>query len=53
MARLIQGIKEGTIERILVYKRDRLARNLNEHLELYKLFKENIEVCFASENEIL
>ncbi|HFU4567386.1 TPA: recombinase family protein [Bacillus cereus] len=53
MARLIQDIKEGTIERILVYKRDRLARNLNEHLELYKLFKEyNIEVCFASENEI-
>ena len=36
-----------------LYKRDRLARNLNEHLELYKLFKEyNIEVCFASENEI-
>ena len=32
MARLIQDIKEGTIERILVYKRDRLARNLNEHL---------------------
>ena len=53
MARLIQDIKEETIERILVYKRDRLARNLNEHLELYKLFKEyNIEVCFASENEI-
>lgn len=39
MARLIQDIKERTIERILVYKRDRLARNLNEHLELYKLFK--------------
>ncbi|EMI3505957.1 recombinase family protein [Bacillus pretiosus] len=53
MAKLIKDIEMGIVDRILVYKRDRLARDLSEHLKLYELFKKyNIKVCFASGNEI-
>ena len=39
MAKLIKDIEMGIVDRILVYKRDRLARDLSEHLKLYELFK--------------
>jgi site-specific DNA recombinase len=52
MNELIQDIKKGKIERLLVYKRDRLARKIEEHLLLYYLFKDyNVEVIFVAENE--
>ncbi|XRG80740.1 recombinase family protein [Rossellomorea sp. GAMAL-10_SWC] len=46
-------IEKGLIEGIVVYKRDRLARNVQEHLELYQLFKtHHIKVHFTSQNEV-
>ena len=45
LQQLIAQIKQGIIENLVVYKRDRLARNLGEHLQLYELFKQhNIHV---------
>ncbi|PGZ90478.1 hypothetical protein COE53_18080 [Bacillus sp. AFS029533] len=45
-------IEQGLIEGIVVYKRDRLARNVQEHLELYELFKtHDVKVYFTSQNE--
>ncbi len=52
MKRLITDIRNGKIGTLLVYKRDRLARKVEEHLELYNLFKShNVEVHFIAENE--
>jgi len=52
MKRLISDIHKGKIDRIIVYKRDRLARKVEEHLELYQLFKKhNVQVIFIAENE--
>jgi DNA invertase Pin-like site-specific DNA recombinase len=50
---LIQQIKAKTVNQIIVYKRDRLARDVEEHLELYNIFKEyNVSVKFTADNEI-
>ncbi|MED4876614.1 recombinase family protein [Anoxybacillus geothermalis] len=52
LQRMLTDIRKGLINHILVYKRDRLARNLEEHMELYQLFKKhNIQVTFVAENE--
>lgn len=52
MKRLMTDIRNGKVRTLLVYKRDRLARKVEEHLELYKLFKtHNVEVHFIAENE--
>lgn len=53
ISKIISQIKMGLIQAIIVYKRDRLSRNLEEHLKLYRLFKEyDISVYFTSQNEI-
>lgn len=53
LQQLVAQIEQGIIENLVVYKRDRLARNLGEHLQLYELFKQhNIHVFFTSENEV-
>lgn len=50
--KLMKDIRNGKIGELLVYKRDRLARKVEEHLELYKLFKNHsVEVHFIAENE--
>jgi len=52
MKQLMTDIRNGKIGKLLVYKRDRLARKVDEHLELYKLFKQHkVEVHFIAENE--
>ncbi|OCA91310.1 hypothetical protein A8F94_05470 [Bacillus sp. FJAT-27225] len=52
MSQLMTEIRKGKIGRLIVYKRDRLARKVEEHLELYNLFKRyNVEVLFIAENE--
>ncbi|MCM3768381.1 recombinase family protein [Neobacillus niacini] len=51
-SRLLYEVKKGNIQRILVYSRCRLARNVSQYMEIYRLFKENnIEVIFAAEHE--
>lgn len=52
MNALITQIKSGNIGKILVYKRDRIARKADEYLHFYYLCKEeNVEVIFTSGNE--
>jgi site-specific DNA recombinase len=52
MNRLIQEIKKGNIKTILVYSRSRLARNVSQHMTLFRLLKEHdVEVLFAAEHE--
>jgi site-specific DNA recombinase len=52
LQRMLTDIRKGLISHILVYKRDRLARKLEEHIELYQLFKKhNVQVTFVAENE--
>ncbi|MEH7349132.1 recombinase family protein [Gottfriedia acidiceleris] len=53
ISKVLELIKYGLIDGIIVYKRDRLARNVEEHLYLYQIFRKyNIKVYFTSENEI-
>lgn len=50
---LLNEIKEDRIHTLFVYKRDRLARNSLEYLEIYSLFKEkNLNVVFTCDSEI-
>ncbi|PGA29534.1 serine recombinase [Bacillus thuringiensis] len=53
MYRLIKDIEAGIVGKVIVYKRDRLSRRLQEHMQLYQLFqKHEIEVHFSSDGEI-
>jgi site-specific DNA recombinase len=52
MKRLIGDIHQGKVGTLLVYKRDRLARKVEDHLKLYELFKKHeIQVIFIGDNE--
>jgi site-specific DNA recombinase len=53
LSRLLKNIREGKVTSLFVYKRDRLARNVTQYLEIYELFKEkNLQVHFCAANEI-
>lgn len=53
MKKLLQEIEAGVVGELIVYKRDRLARNVKEHMELYHLFeKHNVKVHFSSDGEV-
>lgn len=50
---LIDDIKRGVIKTLIVYKRDRLARNVEQHISIYKLLMEyKIQVLFTASNEL-
>ncbi|OMD06634.1 recombinase family protein [Paenibacillus odorifer] len=50
---LVRQIQAGKISTLFVYKRDRLARNVQQHLELYELLKKyKVEVVFSAGNEL-
>lgn len=52
LKRLLQDIKHGEVKTLFVYKRDRLARDVKEHLEIYDLLKrQNVSVIFTAGNE--
>ncbi|MFS0783230.1 recombinase family protein [Bacillus sp. 1P06AnD] len=52
LQRLLQDIKLGRIGRILVFKRDRLARNVEQYLTILREIKEyKVEIHFTAENE--
>ena len=52
LKRLLIEIEKGSVQNLLVYKRDRLARNAMEYLEILQLLKlKNINVLFTADNE--
>lgn len=52
MNRLTNDIKKGKIETLLVYSRCRLARNVPQYMEIYRVLKEyKIKVLFAGKHE--
>ncbi|MEK4251889.1 recombinase family protein [Paenibacillus sp. FSL W7-1287] len=49
---LLQAIENGQVSTVYVYKRDRLARNVEQYLKIYDTFKKhNISVIFTSDDE--
>jgi site-specific DNA recombinase len=52
MTELIEAIRAGQVGTVLVYKRDRLARNAVEYMEFYRLCrKHDVEIRFTARNE--
>ncbi|WP_159083027.1 recombinase family protein [Lysinibacillus sp. 2017] len=52
LMQLIALIKEGKVKTVVVYKRDRLARNFYEFVDITKIFiKYNVEVIYTASNE--
>lgn len=50
--RLLKDVQNGMIHRVLVFKRDRLARNVPQYLQILKQLRENeVEVHFTAANE--
>lgn len=49
LMRMIKLIENGRIDRVVVYERDRLARNVYEYIYIVKIFYEhNVEVLFTA-----
>lgn len=52
LMKLIRLIKEGKVKTVVVYKRDRLARNFYEFVDITKIFiKYDVEVVYTASNE--
>ncbi|MGE8033766.1 recombinase family protein [Lysinibacillus sp. NPDC093692] len=52
LMQLIRLIKEGKVKTIVAYKRDRLARNFYEFVDITKIFIEyDVEVIYTASNE--
>lgn len=53
MKKLLEEIKAGNIANLFVYKRDRIARQVEDYMQFYHLCREHdVNVIFASENEL-
>lgn len=49
--KMLNSIRQGLISRVIVYERDRLARDVYEYINIVKVFYENkIEVIFTATN---
>lgn len=49
---LIRLIQEGNVKNVIAYKRDRLARNFYEFVDITRIFiKYNVEVVYTASNE--
>jgi site-specific DNA recombinase len=54
LSRLLRDAKEGRFKTVIVFKRDRLARVINEYLEIKKTFVEcGINMLFTCESEFV
>lgn len=50
---LMEAIKKGRVENLIVYSRCRLARNVNQYMTLYELLKQyDVKVIFAASFEV-
>ncbi|MEK4038898.1 recombinase family protein [Paenibacillus sp. FSL F4-0122] len=53
LARLLNDIRRGNVKTLIAYKRDRLARNVGQHLKIYEILKKyNVQVIFSASNEL-
>ncbi|OZQ73887.1 recombinase family protein [Paenibacillus odorifer] len=49
---ILEGIKKGEFNTLIIYKRDRLARDVIEYMEIYSVLKKyNVQVHFTTSNE--
>ncbi|WP_336883756.1 recombinase family protein [Priestia koreensis] len=49
---LLRLIQEGKVKKVIAYKRDRLARNFYEFVDITRIFiKYNVEVIYTASNE--
>ncbi|MEG7915755.1 recombinase family protein [Bacillus paranthracis] len=52
LCKLLEAIRKDEIENLILYKRDRLARNVMEYMEIYELLQEKeIKVHFTTVGE--
>lgn len=52
LKRLLNDIQAGKIHRVLVFKRDRLARKVQQYIEIYRMIKKHkVELHFVADNE--
>lgn len=52
LMKLIHLIQEGKVKKVIAYKRDRLARNFYEFVDITRIFiKYNVEVIYTASNE--
>jgi site-specific DNA recombinase len=52
MVRLLHAADKGEVSRLIVYKRDRLARNVEQYMEILNtLQRAGVEILFAADNE--
>ncbi|MGD6964008.1 recombinase family protein [Fictibacillus phosphorivorans] len=52
LLRLLHEAEKGDIERVIVYKRDRLARNVEQYMTILSRFiQANVQILFAADNE--
>ncbi|RTQ86341.1 recombinase family protein [Lysinibacillus telephonicus] len=52
MTKLLREIEKKNVKTLLVYSRCRIARNVQQYMEIYRTFKKyEIEVIFAAEYE--
>lgn len=52
LSRLLSDIRSGLVGNVIIYKRDRLARNTEEYMEIYENFKAHkVNVYFSAANE--
>jgi site-specific DNA recombinase len=53
LSRLLEDIRNDKVSTLFVYKRDRLARDVRQYMEIYELLCEKkVKVHFAADNEI-
>jgi site-specific DNA recombinase len=52
LKRLLNDVKAGKIQRVVVFKRDRLARKVQQYIEIYRVLKKyNVELHLTADNE--
>lgn len=52
LSNLLEEIKGGKVARVLVFKRDRLARNVQQYIEIIREFKKyEVELYFTADDE--
>ncbi|CAM3930776.1 recombinase family protein [Bacillus wiedmannii] len=50
--RLMNEIRSGFIERVIVFKRDRISRRADQYMEFVELLRmHDVSMCFSSDNE--
>ncbi|MDR6553970.1 recombinase family protein [Paenibacillus qinlingensis] len=52
LSKVIEGIKKGEVNTLILYKRDRLARDVVEYMDIYSVLRKyNVQVHFTASHE--